>query len=78
MSTDECVTENYFFLFLNQKIFAKNIWCVLKTAVSTIRYFWAPKTRVKTDEDSRRFALKLLNWTNLRALGHEFTAYTDL
>ena len=28
-----------FFLFLNQKIFTKNIWCVLKTAVSTIRFF---------------------------------------
>ena len=28
-----------FFLFLNQNIFAKNIWCVLKTTVSMILFF---------------------------------------
>ena len=28
-----------FFLFLNQNIYAKNIWCVLKTTVSIIRFF---------------------------------------
>ena len=31
-----------FFLFPNPK----NIWCWLKTAVSMIQFFWAPKTRV--------------------------------
>ena len=31
----------------------------------------APKTRVLTDKDSRSFTLKLLNWTNLRALGYD-------
>ena len=29
------------------------------------------QTRVLTDEDSRNFTLKLLNWTNLRALGYD-------
>ena len=45
--------------------------CVLKTTVSMIRFFWAPKTRVYTDEDNRNFTLKLLNLTNFRALGSE-------
>ena len=36
-----------------------------------IRFFWAPKTSVLTDKDSRSFTLKLLNWTNLRALGYD-------
>ena len=31
-------SRKLFFLFLNQKIFAKNIWRVLKTTVSMIRF----------------------------------------
>ena len=39
----ECVTKKIIFLFLNQ-----NMW-VLKRTVSMRRFFWAPKTYVKTD-----------------------------
>ena len=43
--------------------------CVLKTTVSMIWFFWAPKTCVQTDKNNRNFMLKiLLNWPNLRAL----------
>ena len=61
----ECVTANYFSYFST-----KNMLCALKTIVSMIWFFWAPKKRVQTDKNNRNFTLKLLNWPNLRALSY--------